>query len=371
MPFAKSVTVSDLLSQRGEIRGEHHAMHRTRIPALITSAVIWLILGSAQSAADDLIIPQSQFAEGGTSLRFAVFEGTGGTPADRVANRRFSSDRGWLQAVREIRKDNNDLTLAGGDVLRSFLTLPSVADPNSITPSLYFPPSWIRRNTSSAFSIPNRSVVSDGRPIRADLHFGPQRMPRVRRPHLWAGLGTLLGGAVNMQVSGYRLNEFHLRFNTWESEQIALREQGADMVQHFILGYGLTRYFLDNGSSPLVAGVSAFAYEFVAGEVMESFPQAGGISWRDVAVNVIAVTVGALDHNFKSPIRFRAGSQTDVAISTPNEFDPYRFSLGIAVARIGGLELIAAVQNWKDRLPTVSGREREILPSTSYMFANY
>jgi hypothetical protein len=154
-----------------------------------------------------------------------------------------------------------------------------------------------------------------------------------------------------MGAAGYRLSEFRLGFNSWKSEKIAIREQGADMVQHFILGYGLTRYFLDNGSGVLSAGISAFTYEFVAGEVMESFPQAGGISVRDVAVNIVAVTVGMIDHEYDSPLRFWAGSNFAVKPSAPSEFDPYHIGVGVAVGRLAGLELVCSFENWKDTFP--------------------
>jgi hypothetical protein len=199
----------------------------------------------------------------------------------------------------------------------------------------------------------------------------PFTLPRVGMPHLWAGLGTVLGGFANVHLSGYRLRDFKLRVNSWESERLALKQQGADMVQHFILGYGLTHYFLANGSSPWAAGASAFTYEFIVGEVFESFPQAGGISWRDIVFDVIAVTVGAIDHRGDSPLRFRASSRIDAHVSAPSEFDPYRFSLGVAVGRVGGLELIAAVESWKDHLPTAADYHTDPDATTAYVFTNY
>lgn len=224
---------------------------------------------------------------------------------------------------------------AGRDDLRSLLTLPSAAVPNDIT----FRP---RIFGGGGFPVD---------PPQGLIRLNLQGAPTVTHPHLYAGIGTVVGGFLNGYRAGYRLSEFRLGFNSWESEKIAAREQGADMVQHFILGYGLTRYFLDNGSGVWSAGLSAFTYEFIAGEIMECFPQAGGISVRDVAVNLVAVTVGMLDHQHESPVRFWAGSNLTVNPSAPNEFDPYHIGIGVVVGKVGGLDLLCSVENWKDRLP--------------------
>lgn len=248
------------------------------------------------------------------------------------------STKGNISSVDHSKRDNfNSRTKyeAGRDDLRSLLTLPSAAVPNDIT----FRP--------RLFSSTGGSQSDSGRAIRLDV----SRTVIVARPYLMAGIGTLVGGFANMRAAGYTLSEFRLGFNSWDSEKTAAREQGADMVQHFILGYGLTRYFLDNGSSVVGAGISAFTYEFVAGEVMECFPQAGGISVRDVAVNLMAVTVGMIDHEHDSPIRFWAGSNITVKPSAPSEFDPYHIGLGVAVGRVAGLEFICSFENWKDPLP--------------------
>ncbi|HUU46659.1 MAG TPA: hypothetical protein VM118_13085 [Acidobacteriota bacterium] len=353
-------------------------MHRFSPVGIVALALLGALLGDR--------------AQAQTGLDLSIFDGaagtTGGSPLfessgrpQRLARTAIAAPATFAAGQSRARATQVAEYEAGGDVLRSFLTLPSVADPNSVTPGPSFssprnPAATTVGLTGPAAFAGRYSIggtIGGHGPGRRSLQVvvRPVPMPRVGTPHLWAGLGTVLGGVANMHLSGYRLGDFKFRVNSWESERIALREQGADMVQHFILGYGLTQFFLDNGSSPLAAGASAFAYEFVAGEVFESFPQAGGISWRDVVFDVIAVTVGVVDHGSDSPLRFRASSRIDARLSAPSEFDPYRFSLGVAVGRIGGLELIAAVESWKDHLPIAADLRVDPDATTTYLFTNY